>query len=323
MTRLLNFFEPELAQDFTAIDHSLYLIKWFMTLFAHTLPLNMLTELIWVDLFCEEVGYLFFLAVAILTHLKDRILLQKRYERVLTEEEDGMHALGIVQILSGSLSSVLNKDSDVIKILKEARQMSSLIPTSLSPIKNTKEEAEIMPPSTRWWVAEKLYMKPEIVLPLISVQDAIEIKKNKIIIDVRPFTAAHYGVFGIEATEENKHANFLDCHVKNSYFMADTVTLSQLTIKTGLSPNQAQAFERDMERLESVCKIQVEFLLAYRENYPANLIVVVGNKFNYGADFARFLASRFVSKVCILEGGIDAFKAHSQGKQMLRKGKPG
>ena len=75
MARLMNFFEPELAQDFASIDHSLYLIKWFMTLFAHTLPLHVLTELIWVDLFCEDVSYLFFLAVAILQHLKDRILL--------------------------------------------------------------------------------------------------------------------------------------------------------------------------------------------------------------------------------------------------------
>ena len=39
MTRLLNFFEPELAGDMKEIDHSLYMIKWFMTLFAHTLPL--------------------------------------------------------------------------------------------------------------------------------------------------------------------------------------------------------------------------------------------------------------------------------------------
>lgn len=94
-------------------------------------------------------------------------------------------------------------------------------------------------------------------------------------------------------------------------------------MKTGLSPIQVQAFERDMERLEKVCQIQVDFLLAYRENYSANLVVIVGNKFNYGHDFARFLAGRFVSKVCILEGGIDAFKEHPQGKEMLRKGRAG
>ena len=75
MARLLNFFEPELAQEMKDIDHSLYLIKWFMTLFAHTLPLKVLTQIIWVDLFCEKVDYLFFLALAILILLKDRLLL--------------------------------------------------------------------------------------------------------------------------------------------------------------------------------------------------------------------------------------------------------
>ena len=78
MTRLLNFFEPELARDMKDINHSLYLIKWFMTLFAHTLPMKSLKKIIWIDLFCERVDYLFFIALAILILLKDRLLLQKK-----------------------------------------------------------------------------------------------------------------------------------------------------------------------------------------------------------------------------------------------------
>jgi len=78
MTRLLSFFDPELASAMKDIDHSLYLIKWFMTLFAHTLPLKVLTEHIWIDLFCERVDYLFFLALSIILQLKDRLLLQKQ-----------------------------------------------------------------------------------------------------------------------------------------------------------------------------------------------------------------------------------------------------
>ena len=78
MTRLLNFYDPELANDMKDIDHSIYLIKWFMTLFAHTLPLKVLHQTIWVDLFCERVDYLFFMALSILIVLKDRLLLQKK-----------------------------------------------------------------------------------------------------------------------------------------------------------------------------------------------------------------------------------------------------
>ena len=66
MTRLLNFFEPELGCKLADIDHSLYLIKWFMTLFTHTLPLKVLTQHIWIDIFCEKVDYLFFIALGIL-----------------------------------------------------------------------------------------------------------------------------------------------------------------------------------------------------------------------------------------------------------------
>lgn len=113
MTRLLNFFEPELANDMKDIDHSLYLIKWFMTLFAHALPLKVLHNIIWIDLFCEKVDYLFFIALAILILLKDRLLLQKKvayknrnandiYRQNENEyEEDyeegfGMHSLAII-----------------------------------------------------------------------------------------------------------------------------------------------------------------------------------------------------------------------------------
>lgn len=151
----------------------------------------------------------------------------------------------------------------------------------------------------------------------------MELKKNKILIDVRPFTTQQYGVFGIPDTDENRHANFLDCHVKNSYFMADTVTLQQLSYKQSqMASMQGQqptpAFERDMDKLRKVEQIQLDFLQAYRENYAGNLIVIIGNRFNYGDAFARFAAERgLVSKICVLKGGIDAFR--EDYPTMLRK----
>ena len=69
--------------------------------------------------------------------------------------------------------------------------MSKIIPQSLAPVKNAKEEQIVLPSnSRRWWENERIREKPEIVVPLISVQEALDIKKNKIIIDVRPFTSA-------------------------------------------------------------------------------------------------------------------------------------
>jgi len=267
MTRLLNFFDPELANDMKDIDHSLYLIKWFMTLFAHTLPLKVLHQIIWVDLFCERVDYLFFMALAILILLKDRLLLQKkvvyksRQNGLLgdgggdandygDEYEDGfgLHSLAIIQILSGSLSSVLNNEADINQILKDSSEMKNFTPHSficsdlaLNPFKNRDAHGNGLQPldqlrkneyfQRRWWELENLDYSSDICVPLISVDDCVELKKNKILIDVRPFAKHQYHVYKIEDNEENKYANFLDCHVKNSYYMADTVTLLELSSK--------------------------------------------------------------------------------------------
>lgn len=42
MTRLTSFYIPRLSNHFTKINfmHDFYLVQWFMTLFAHTLPIN-------------------------------------------------------------------------------------------------------------------------------------------------------------------------------------------------------------------------------------------------------------------------------------------
>lgn len=41
--------------------------------------------------------------------------------------------------------------------------------------------------SRRWWELENLDYNSNICIPLISVDDCVELKKNKILIDVRPF----------------------------------------------------------------------------------------------------------------------------------------
>ena len=168
----------------------------------------------------------------------------------------------------------------------------------------------------RWWELEYLDYSSEICIPLISVDDCVELKKNKILIDVRPFTRHQYNVYQIEDNEENKYANFLDCHVKNSYYMADTVTLLELSSKN----SDNLAYERDLEKLQKISQIQIDFMQAYRENYPNNLIVILGNKFNYGDKYAQFAVDHgLVSKVCVLKGGIDAYRL--EYPQLLRKAK--
>ena len=163
---------------------------------------------------------------------------------------------------------------------------------------------------------ENLDYSSDICIPLISVDDCVELKKNKILVDVRPFAKHQYDVYKIEDNEENQYANLLDCHVKNSYYMADTVTLLELSSKN----HDNIAYERDLEKLQKISQIQIDFMQAYRENYPNSVIVIVGNKHSYGDKYAQFVVDHgLVSKVCILKGGIDAYRL--EYPQLLRKAK--
>lgn len=138
-------------------------------------------------------------------------------------------------------------NENINHILKDAREMKNIAPHSfiasdltfkstqekkgqngLQPIDELRKNEYF---SKRWWELESMDYNPSITIPLISVDDCVELKKNKILIDIRPFTRAQYNVYSIEDNEENKLYNFLDCHVKNSYYMADTVTLLEISSK--------------------------------------------------------------------------------------------
>jgi len=66
-SRLLAFHCPALFRHFNRIgfQHDFYIVQWFMTLFAHTLPVPQVAEL-WTYLFAQKVEYLFFVTIAIL-----------------------------------------------------------------------------------------------------------------------------------------------------------------------------------------------------------------------------------------------------------------
>jgi len=209
-------------------------------------------------------------------------------------------------------------------MLEDARNMKNFVPHSFisseltfqpQSVKDKQAGAQLNKNSDkhqneyfarRWWEQQELDYSNEICIPLISVEDCVNLKKNKILVDVRPFNVMQYQVFQITNTEDNKYANFLDCHVKNSYYMADTVTLLELSSKN----QDNAAYERDLEKLQKISQIQIDFLQAYRENYPNNLIIIIGTKHNIGDKYAQFVVDHgFVSKVCILKGGIDAYRA--------------
>lgn len=46
------------------------------------------------------------------------------------EDGFGLHSLAIIQILSGSLSSVINAEEDINQILRDCREMKKQVPHS-------------------------------------------------------------------------------------------------------------------------------------------------------------------------------------------------
>mmetsp|Transcript_5666 Transcript_5666/g.9746 ORF Transcript_5666/g.9746 Transcript_5666/m.9746 type:complete len:90 (-) Transcript_5666:115-384(-) len=82
------------------------------------------------------------------------------------------------------------------------------------------------------------------------------------------------------------------------------------------------AYERDLEKLQKISQIQIDFLQAYRENYPNRIIIIIGNKYNFGDKYAQFVIDHgLVTKVCVLKGGIDSYRL--EYPQLLRKASKG
>mmetsp|Transcript_35037 Transcript_35037/g.34057 ORF Transcript_35037/g.34057 Transcript_35037/m.34057 type:complete len:159 (+) Transcript_35037:631-1107(+) len=139
----------------------------------------------------------------------------------------------------------------------------------------------------RWWELEYLDYREDIEVCLISAEDALNqvglLQKNRILIDVR-------------TDFEEYHS----CHLKNSYFMLSNF--------------------HDANVAQEVKHIQFEFLQLYHENYPDNLIIIIGDHKNYGHEFAKQAITEYgsVGRVCIVKGGIDAFKL--EFPHLLRKG---
>lgn len=65
--------------------------------------------------------------------------------------------------------------------------------------------------------------------------------------------------------------------------------------------------------------IYSDFLSFYQENYNENFIILIGDKDQYGHEFAlELIKTSNISKICILKGGIDALRL--EYPNLLRRG---
>ncbi len=115
---------------------------------------------------------------------------------------------------------------------------------------------------------------------MISCDEVLALKKNRILIDIRDFES------------------FLSCHIKSSYHMEGLRIIES---------------EEDDPEVHKMSELYSDFLALYHENYPDNLIVLIGDQENYGHIFVRKLLHSYqttgpLARICLLRGGIDAVK---------------
>ena len=276
-----------------------------MTLFAHTLPIPQVVQL-WTYLFTQKVEYLFFITVAVLSQLKERLL--------------GMDLNSTLQLINNIAGLV-----EIPTVIREATHMMEKCPQSFivgdfvldvaAQVKTNEALAHNEYFARRWWELECLDYRDDLALCLISTEDLVERLKTteRILLDVRPFS------------------KYTDCHMKGSFNMNQQIVARyveevrakefQMTCRD-MQPEGTQAPAQLSDWDRRIVQVYLDFLKAYQENYPDSFIVLIGDHEDKGNAFGVNIIMQseqpnLIRNVCILKGGIDAVKV--EHPELLRK----
>ncbi|KAK5576627.1 hypothetical protein RB653_007771 [Dictyostelium firmibasis] len=169
--QLLAYHDPELLNHLIEIqlDPNLYSIPWFITVFAHILPIDKL-EILWDSILLCPSSLPNFIAASMIIQFRDSILKMNF--------EDGITMMSMIPSV------------DVHKCVRDALTMFNQTPLSTTVTKfvsNTDQEL--------WWMQEVPFEKRKLELfPRIDIHDLIN-DQQKVIVDIRPplqFQQIHY-----------------------------------------------------------------------------------------------------------------------------------
>ncbi|KAM9986408.1 hypothetical protein ACTFIY_010833 [Dictyostelium cf. discoideum] len=169
--QLLAYHDPELLNHLMDIqlDPNLYSIPWFITVFAHILPIDKL-EILWDSILLCPSSLPNFIAASMIIQFRDSILKMNF--------EDGITMMSMIPSV------------DVHKCVSDALSMFNKTPLSTTVTKfvsNTDQEL--------WWMQEVPFEKRKLELfPRIDIHDLIN-DQQKVILDIRTplqFQQIHY-----------------------------------------------------------------------------------------------------------------------------------
>ncbi|KAG2392700.1 hypothetical protein C9374_011425 [Naegleria lovaniensis] len=161
--KLHMYHDPELAGHLHHISFSpeLYAISWFLTLFAHSLPIEKIYKL-WDAIILGSADLPIFIAVAILKQMRTRIL-----------QADFHNAMYIFQNIQGV---------DIMQVLEDCKRIEEKTPRGLTCPKCLQQS-----PSSPYYISIEGYNK-DCLYPRITMQDFEKstLPSISFIIDIRP-----------------------------------------------------------------------------------------------------------------------------------------
>jgi len=171
--KLLAFHDPELAAHLYKIQFQpdLYAISWFLTLFAHMLPLDRL-YILWDTLLTGPAELTLFVGIAIMKEMRSTLL-----------PLDFNNCILFFSHLP---------DFDISEVVREANRCYEITPKSLTVILPHKDNAD----DNRWWEKKMILDQLQTEYsPRIIMEDLINIKGKVTVLDIRrpeEYGPAHY-----------------------------------------------------------------------------------------------------------------------------------
>eukprot|EP01133_Synstelium_polycarpum_P012499 gene12499-14671_t len=169
--QLLSYHDPELSVHLhdVQLEPNLYAIPWFITIFAHLLPIDKI-DILWDTILLGPSSFPFFFAVSIMTQFRT-LMLKSNLENCIK-----------------ALSKI--PSCDIYQCVTDALDKFNITPLSTTISKfvhNTDEEL--------WWMQEvPIEVKKNELFPRIGIHDLINNQSAKIL-DIRPpaqFQQCHY-----------------------------------------------------------------------------------------------------------------------------------
>ncbi|KAH9489035.1 hypothetical protein Btru_039677 [Bulinus truncatus] len=282
-SHLIAFHDPELSNHLDGIGFipDLYAIPWFLTMYAHVFPLHKIVHL-WDTLLLGNSSFPLCIGVAILQQLRDRLLSFGFNECILLFSD--MPEIDIERCVQDSIKIFCSTPKSAT-YRQHARPLKPKNSTERPNISYYSKDYHEQPQTDLSMEPISLEELKSEKYPRISAEDLIELGE---------LAGSAYSRSPTKKRQNSKPMILiLDVRHHEEYKRGTLQGSINIPFQTAFSP------EGDLNPCPAVQ------ILNSRRN---QVIVVVGNRGRFAANFANELVRLGYSRVCVLHKGIDIFR---------------